>query len=182
MIPIHTSSPKVYVTCRNVEVQTEEIRNDIVHEAEVIHDGNIFLKVFHNADTGIDEPPNDHYGDEQFWLNRHAQQTYFLNDDDDDDDNDVYGNIYQRNRAGAPQSVVWRNCVNAANINFDTVYANAVSGLYACDIAIQTEPEQIGDDTFYTDGDVFSEIVDNVIFTDDDDGALFTGDVVEWEN
>ena len=29
----------------------------------------------------------DHYGDEQFWLNRLAQQTYFL-DDDDDDDND----------------------------------------------------------------------------------------------
>ena len=106
VISIHTSSPKVYVTCQNVEVETEEIRNDIVHEAEVAHDGDIFLKVFHNADTAIDEPPSDHYGDEQFWLNRLAQQTYFL-DDDDDDDNDIFGNIYQRHRAGAPQSEVW---------------------------------------------------------------------------
>ena len=91
MIPIHTSSPKVYVTCQNVEVETEEIRNDIVHVAEVVHDGDIFLNVFHNADTAIDEPPSDHYGDEQFWLNRLAQQTYFLDDDDDDDNDD---NIY----------------------------------------------------------------------------------------
>ena len=108
-------------------------------------------------------------------------RSFFL-DDDDDDDNDVYGNIYRRNRAGAPRSVVWRNCVNAKKINFDAVYANAVSGLYASDIANQTELEQIVDDTFHTDGDVFGEIVDNVIFIDDDDSALFAGDVVQWEN
>ena len=69
------------------------------------------------------------------------------------------------------------NCVNAKKINFDAVHTNAVSGLYACDIAIQTEPEQIDD------GDVLGEIVDDdVIFIDDEDSALFAGDVVEWEN
>ena len=78
--------------------------------------------------------------------------------------------------------MVWRNCVNAKKINFDAVCTNAVSGLYACDIAIQTEPEQIDDGTFYADGDVFGEIVDDVIFIDDEDSALFAGDVVEWEN
>ena len=54
-------------------------------------------------------------------------------------------------------------------------------GFTLCDIALQTEPEQIDDGAFYADGDVFGEIVDDVIFIDDDDSALFAGYVVEWE-
>ena len=187
MLPIHDYNPKIYVACRNVAVQTEEIRGEELQEAEVIHDGGIFLKVFYNA-NGIygGEMPADNYGSERYWLNRHARQkTFFLDvsdDDDDDDWDDIdYNNVYGLNSLMDPKSVVWRKCVNAKLINFDAVFANAVSGLQARDIAIQTVPDQVGYDSFYTDEDLFNEIVDNVIFTDDD-SALFADDVVEWDN
>ena len=80
-----------------------------------------------------------------------------------------------------PKSVVWRKCYNAKLIDFNAVFANAVSGLRACDIAVQTVPEQVAGDSFYTDEDLFNEIVDNIIITDEDI-ALFADDVVEWDS
>ena len=84
--PIHDSNHKIYVA-----VQTEEIRGDELHEAEVVHDGDIFLKVFYNANG---EPPVNHYANEQYWLNRHARQKTFFVDVSDDEDDEYYSNIY----------------------------------------------------------------------------------------
>ena len=153
--PIHDGNHKIYVACRNVAVQTEEIRGDELHEAEVVHDGDIFLKVFYNANG---EAPVNHYANEQYWLNRHARQkkTFFLDVSDDEDD-EYYSNIYQPNSFMDPKSVVWRKCYNAKLIDFNAVFANAVSGLRACDIAVQTVPEQVAGDSFYTDEDLFNE-------------------------
>ena len=87
LLSIHTSNPKIYVACRNVAVQSDEIRGEELHEAEVVHDGDIFLKVFYNADGVYNEPPIGRYRDEQYWLNGHARRkTFFLDVSDDDDD------------------------------------------------------------------------------------------------
>ena len=96
-------------------------------------------------------------------------------------DDEYYSNIYQPNSFMDPKSVVWRKCYNAKLIDFNAAFANAVSGLRACDIAVQTVPEQVAGDSFYTDEDLFNEIVDNTIITDEDI-ALFADDVVEWDS
>ena len=67
---------------------------DELREAEVVHDGDIFLKVFYNANG---EAPVNHYANEQYWLNRHARQKTFFLDVSDDEDDEHYSNIYQPN-------------------------------------------------------------------------------------
>ena len=186
MLPIHDYNPKIYVACRNVAVQTEEIRGEELHEAEVVRDGDIFLKVFYNASGRYGETPPDHYGSERYWLTRHERKKIFYLDVSDYDGNDYenvdYNNIYKLRSPIYPKSVVWRKCANAKLFDFKAVFENVVSGLQARDIGIQTIPEQVGDDSFYTDEDLFNEIIDDAIFTNDDDSALFADDVVEWGN
>ena len=75
----HPSSPKVCVACQNVAVQTEEIRCAELYEAEAIQDGDSYLKVFRSPMNGH---AYEYYNDEQYWLNRHADQMLFDCDDE----------------------------------------------------------------------------------------------------
>ena len=180
----HDSKPKVYVACWNVAVQTEEIHGEEIREAEVVHDGDIYLKVFYNDTNIYGEVGSPDYDDEEYWLHRHARQKPFFSDLSDDEYEtfeEDFNSIYHLHSPMDPKSVVWRKCATAKLIDDKDIYANAVSGLQACDIAVQTVLEQVGDDSFYTDEDLFIEIVDNAIITDDDN-ALFADDIVEWDN
>ena len=123
----HPYSPKVYVGCQNVAVQTEEFRCGELYEAEVIRDDDSYLKVFRNLTN-----EHDDYNDEKYWLD--------LNDCQVELDCDFES--FMRNRhVYFPTSVVWR-IVNI-DIDYNNVYKNKISGLWASVVGLQTDTVQV---------------------------------------
>ena len=182
-IPSHASHPKIYVACLDVAVQCEEIRGGEFHEAEVLYDDDVYLKVFYNGNCENDYLPPGQYGNMYYWLGMHRRTSFLIGDDDNDED-DVAASSWEK----APQFIVWRKCTNAEQIDYIAVNNNTISGIDVRDNAVQVDesdfntstPAQV--DAFFTDNDLFTEIIDNAFFTNDIDDAIFNDDVIEWDN